>query len=458
MLYGHECPDRGTLGDSLGPGRLPNIREIPPGIAPPLSGTSALLLWSTDPGRSRSLPEAIVVGNGGTRDVLAWITTYAPSIRPFTSQVRVLELEQYLRDSEAWRVPTASGLDHALAGLMISEAMISGLDTATQRVSAIACQSTVAWALLRGTLLRGYWASAIAEHWQHARVITSQRERRLPWEDLHQASAVLAALGNADGGFRVPEANWQILEACDELRARGEVRRAWIGVSDEIAGVASRLRGPRESRLVAVEHLLDHVDLQERSLSVVDRFALAYCVSAIVPGSLAQSSLAARLLRGSPGALIWLSLCAGLHPEARVGYEFGGVGLRVVRDLLVPEPLVSRPRADIALAELEMLTMGNHRELELPTGSTSTISIEIAPGITTVVPWGTGRARLSGSDMLDSPVIGRPDELSREDMWRDLGATLMRASDLYFRLGLPRRDPQLELPLGGLSKKSRRRS
>jgi len=72
----------------------------------------------------------------------------------------------------------------------------------------------------------------------------------------------------------------------------------------------------------------------------------------------------------------------------------------VLRDLLVVDELVGRPRSDIAAEELEMLLRSDRGD-EFPVTSLSQLSVELEPGVWTVV----NCPRVHGSN--DCPIILR---------------------------------------------------
>ena len=69
----------------------------------------------------------------------------------------------------------------------------------------------------------------------------------------------------------------------------------------------------------------------------------------IGPGSFEHVELLLPYLNQYPTALIWYGLCAGLHPDSEVQQVGNCLGRRLVRDLLAPDPILSRPKYDIAV-------------------------------------------------------------------------------------------------------------
>ena len=53
--------------------------------------------------------------------------------------------------------------------------------------------------------------------------------------------------------------------------------------------------------------------------------------------------------------MLWYGVCAGLHPQSSVLSEFGGLGRRLLRDVLRREHILDRPDCDLAFDELQVL-------------------------------------------------------------------------------------------------------
>jgi hypothetical protein len=56
------------------------------------------------------------------------------------------------------------------------------------------------------------------------------------------------------------------------------------------------------------------------------------------------------------------------------------LGRRLIRDLLAPDPILSRPKYDIAVNELEV-HLDREEPLEFRTGSQNHIAVELLPGV-----------------------------------------------------------------------------
>lgn len=83
----------------------------------------SVVVWSSDPVEQPQTPSLIVVGDGGVREFLAWATTYAQELFPFTSFCRIADrslVELYMARQHG---PPCAVDDGVMAGLIIGEVL-----------------------------------------------------------------------------------------------------------------------------------------------------------------------------------------------------------------------------------------------------------------------------------------------------------------------------------------------
>ncbi|MFL6388684.1 MAG: hypothetical protein ACJ71U_14470 [Terriglobales bacterium] len=187
----------------------------------------------------------------------------------------------------------------------------------------------------------------------------------------------------------VPES---ILDACSDLFLKGELdSRRLYALDSEIPGIsdlAERIRGPREDRVLALERMAEN--LRTRSAGgnpITLAFAVGYLASQVGPGTLDHLHLLKPYLNLFPGVLLWYGLCAGLHGKSTVASHAGGLGRRVLRDLLLKETFLDKPTCDIAISELRVMTTKFRGSPEFLTNSHSQLEVEIVPCVKTVMRW-----------------------------------------------------------------------
>jgi hypothetical protein len=105
-------------------------------------------------------------------------------------------------------------------------------------------------------------------------------------------------------------------------------------------------------------------------------------------GSFEHIDLLLPYLDRYPTALLWYGLCAGLHPDSEIQQVGNCLGRRLVRDLLAPDPILSHPKYDIAVSELEV-HLDREQPLDFRTASQNHIAVELLPGVPAYLKWPT---------------------------------------------------------------------
>ena len=354
-----------------------------------------LLLWASEPKpvpapqSGEYLPDGIVVHPKQMREFLAWITTVAGGYRPFTAFIKVID-QQYLQRAIDPKEPNLGPFENAVAGLIIAEALtLAGPQRSLSALSLLPCESTYCYSFARALAL-GYASDGddpIAAPFGLARKLTRQPARRLNDELLSAPLKLLAGLASgreqSDLSRDIPAFIW---ETCRELQSEREITRSWRLLAE--VGILPHqpladLRGPREHRVRAFERILKSPN---RSDVVTSSFVAGLLADQISPGSFEHIDLLMPYLNQYPTALIWYGLCAGLHPDAETQQAGNCLGRRLIRDLLASDPLLSRPRYDIALGELEV-HLDREEPLEFRTASQNYIAVELLPGVPAYMKW-----------------------------------------------------------------------
>jgi hypothetical protein len=226
----------------------------------------------------------------------------------------------------------------------------------------------------------------IAAPFALARKLTRQPARRLGDESLSTTLKVLSSLATdqtLNHEERIPRFVW---ETCRELQFEREVKSSWGLISE--AGILpqqilSELRGPREHRVRAFERILHGPNRLEPTTA---SFLAGLLADQIGPGSFEHVDLLLPYLNQYPTALTWYGLCAGLHPDSELQQVGNCLGRRLVRDLLASDAIISRPKYDIALGELEV-HLDREEPLEFRTASQNHIAVELLTGVPAYMKW-----------------------------------------------------------------------
>jgi len=278
---------------------------------------------------------------------------------------------QFLCVDDKWRVRADAGAQRSVSAL-----------------SLLPCESTYSYSFARALAL-GYMRDGddpIAAPFALARKLTRQPARRLGDESLSTTLKVLSSLATdqtLNHEERIPRFVW---ETCRELQFEREVKSSWGLISE--AGILpqqilSELRGPREHRVRAFERILHGPNRLEPTTA---SFLAGLLADQIGPGSFEHVDLLLPYLNQYPTALTWYGLCAGLHPDSELQQVGNCLGRRLVRDLLASDAIISRPKYDIALGELEV-HLDREEPLEFRTASQNHIAVELLTGVPAYMKW-----------------------------------------------------------------------
>ena len=296
-----------------------------------------------------------------------------------------------------------------------------------EQITASACASVLSFVLVRELALYDRPLPAhlsLPSRWSYVREITRQRQRDVDGPAL---VSIVETLGGLIDERRSVPGILPIQFMCRELTERGELQSAASAIGPSFEKLVRGMGGTREERVDVFERAL-HGGLVVNDAQI-EAFALGYLASRINPGTLGHAALLAPVLQRSPAAMLWYGVCAGFAEGNGLLSELGGVGRRVLRDVHFEDAVVGRPRADIGGDELVMLLDGDRPERaeEFPVSSPSQLSVELIPGVTTVLNWSSrGRAR-RGSEGT---------ERTEDRAWieYELAASISRLVDLRRRI------------------------
>lgn len=356
-----------------------------------------LLLWAKEPmlpsdRRSSDgvLPDAIAVHAKHMREFLAWASTIIGGYRPFTAFFKVITREQTAL-ALVPREPSLGGFLNGFVGLIVGEMLSQGTGVKSfASLSLLTCQSTYSYSFARSLAL-GYGIfdnniDPVSAEWSLARSLTKQPIRKLSDETLRTALHVLGGLARGSGLLDKGDAPSLIREMCRELYSQGEITNTWRLTMEQIPSSAilwNEMKGPREQRVRAFERALKELNQMD---ALTASFVAGVLANQIAPGTFEHLELLTPYLRLYPMAVVWYGLCAGLHPDSEVLHVGNCLGRRLARDLLAGDPIVSRPKYDISVRELEVY-LDRQEPVEFRAASQSHIAVELLPGVAAYMKW-----------------------------------------------------------------------
>lgn len=396
------------------------------------------LIWRDDPEERPSLPVAVVVEARERRDFLAWVATYLRGFRPFTAHCRVIDASFAAKYLQREREVSLGRLENACLGVILGEAATEGYGQSDLRSPSLAvCMGTYSYAMSRalalGMLPRE--AQLVTEGWTSVRRIARYGRGPLDISALKEVWSVILGLSAGDdqrGYVEFPAAPTAIFEACRDLYETGEMQAprwtALVGDVPELRSVPAEMRGAREERVVAFEKALGVLGNQGWSRPHAG-FLCGFLASEIAPGSIDHLRLLSPWVRRFGSVSVWYGLCAGLRTDSDVRDHSSGLGRSILRDILWSESAVDRPRCDIAVSELEVLSGAVDHLLEFRTRNQGQLEVELIPCLNIWLRW------LPRSDSMEDFTRPSAEMEEKRRLFEELGLTLQKFSSLYARLG-----------------------
>lgn len=386
---------RKELADILnagGPSSRDNILESHDTLSP-FSGLYGLgssddleLLWKNDPFAERRLPAAIIVDRQDQKDLLAWINTYVPSIRPLTAYIRLAD-RQTASDFLGLRTSPRLGMfEGACLGMIIGETLTYiGNRGGVRNTSHIASLSTLSFAIARAVALglEKRFVSEVETSWSRTRELLGAASLPINARAIQTAWSVVRYLSKGD--IELPA--WQtpsqvVLEACSQILSSGEIHNHELeSLSREVpefAVLRNELGGPREERLALFEQAIKAIPRAARGNSNAE-FLCAYLASAISPGTLDHLHVLLPHVDTFPSLLIWYGLCAGLSRKQNFGPSLNGLGRRVQRELFREDHFLQTPSCDISFTELQIISKSARDWTDIPTSAAGQFVVELLP-------------------------------------------------------------------------------
>lgn len=370
---------------------------------PGLYGTDDIqLVWRDNPTDRPSLPVAVVLEKAQFRDFLAWVLTYLPNLRPFTSYCRVVDSRSAEIFIKRQAAPSLEKLEGACLGVILGEAATyyvdSHLDPKT--VSLNACASTYSFAMSRALSLGilNPDNDPVTNAWEALRTITKQPRLNLNVETLGILWSVIVSL-SSDSSYNLnsalPQPPPDVMRACEDLYKTGDIQsQQWTALTrmfPVIRDIKAKMSATREERVNSFERSIGSMFSSRADDPVTAGFLCGYLASQIGPGTLDYVSLLIPHLQTFRTALAWYGFCAGLQEHSSLQNYSSGLGRRIIRDILRNETILDRPRCDIALAELEVLLGPENQTTDLRTAYHGYLEAELAPCVTTIVRWPSSR-------------------------------------------------------------------
>lgn len=442
--------DFGDLLSEEGASRLNIETSVEADFPEPSNPNEILAVWSSDLEKTAQLPVALICQDGTQDDWAAWITTFAPRIRPFSAYMRLMTSTDFRRTSKRAPVPSIGELAWPQVGLVLGEVlMVSGLpDKSLETLPVTACMSTLSFVMSRTAAIYAdfeEWPDLVAM-WKSVREITKQSDRSVESALIARACATIMDASGFRGASKILTRNdMEVCEVCRRLIRSPQGIPNFLAGNKLFARAEAMMHGSREDRVLAFEDFVRKSDGISVHGQEVMSFMLGYLASRIAPGTIRHSSVLAPIVHRYPTSMLWYGFCSGFgeaDPDMRHARRRGGLDLplsarRVFRELLRPEPLLSVPGCDIGYLELLALSRTGGNPLEsLVRMTQGSVTVEFLPGVCTSV-------NVSPKPAEDSQVR----EFLQRDTITTMGQQIDRLSDTHRKLmALVTRGTKVEQP------------
>lgn len=394
--------ERGELADALrGVGNhRTGMMEIRSGRLPMRLRSPCVGVGYVD-GRSRSLPQFVVIPDADRREFFAWVSTYCPFATPLTQWCRVVDEEELARVQSLEVVPRYGGVASAWAGAIVGESILHlGAGSKLSELSVTALQARASFVAARAFGLWGSDKARIAAMGQHesARNILGLDSLGPNLKEHQEFWTILETLSN-EAGTRPPKFDFQlrlIIESCDDIRKSGFVSRPIMLKTMGELGWPEKLaefeQCGAEQRVTlfdkATERLVRFEPNIHQSLRALGEFMVAYFAARIGGSASAHIPLLTRLVGSHPMVALWYGVASALYKPEIWGAEFDGLGRLTLKELAFPLRFDDPPRCDIAVGELDVLIdpCADFQSLRFRGAMRKALNVEVALGVNVIIP------------------------------------------------------------------------
>jgi hypothetical protein len=353
-------------------------------------------------------------------DFYAWAASFLGAFRPLSSFIRVLAWNVFRAVYQ--RPPIVDLPIGPLIGAVLGETMVNATSRGfLDALPTTAFESTYFAAVMRALAFgpNPLLLKLVENGWHDTRELTEQPARRIPRSSLSKISLVVARL-MADNvlfsenlsGF--DKSTDRLVSACRELQFEGRISATlWRKITRESlqrSPLEDFASFPKERRVEVFEAALQLLMPAEEGEPFAE-FVVGYLAQLVSGGSLEHAHLILPIQERFPAAMVWYGICAGLTPGNRLQSENGHLGLKIQRRLLNATNLLGNPVCDIAYDEFKVLMRGARSGIVRQSHS-STLNVEIAPTINTLVRWPSRQSEQQRL-LLDEEkrAVGIPDRL-----------------------------------------------
>lgn len=381
-----------------------------------------LLVWEERP-HVPTLPDFLLVGDERKAEVIAWFSTYMPSLRPISKYTAIVTGDDWSQVvARKAKSPSAPQV-RASAGVILVEALFRsqgklGASTVSRKINVESLEETFSYAFFQG-LLRGCNDTelrTIYRTWRACELLRGGDEGagRLVSRSASDAFRYLFGLKSEEEGDTDLFGQQSVERiVMTEIAEQGEIAKETLARiakslkinAEEVYGVFS---GPRERRIESLQSAITAIAKSKGITGAQSDFYSGLLFSMAAPGSIEYLSLLVETFKVARGMAIWYGVFAGLHPKSEVLDYGNGVAIGAITDVMRSIYGSGKVEA-ISFEEYEILQTSK-RVLEWRAAAGTPLYIEIVPKVVTLIdakgtapltPRDTSRSRFSDEDIAE---------------------------------------------------------
>lgn len=343
-----------------------------------------VVVWADNPERDM-FPSNVFVPEEKQNEFFGWVGSFLSGIRPFTAYCRVSDLDTARAHLGRHRAPLPYRFLAGFVGAIIGEAATYSGATKVDRATGFkACAATFSFAVAKAAAIGApVDSNLIGRSWMRARQLTHQQRLLVGLDEIQRPLlALMAVTGNDRLKFDasvegVPNDLAEFVFDYARSGRASEQAQRFIGERfPDLNEAPARMQETREQRIQYLDSALRALaNSQDRAAS---SFIAGSLMSQIAPGTFDHVKILQPFSSRLPSSFMWYGLFAGLHEKTTLLNYGGGIGRRIVREITRPEHFLERPKCDIAIGELEVLSR-DVAGLDFRTGSSGQVEVEISP-------------------------------------------------------------------------------
>ena len=316
--------------------------------------------------------------------------------KPISAFVRVIP-DENLDALLDWGLGTEAAIEYeeAALGIVLGEAatQLATVDGVSRRrtgtrLSLISCLATCSFVLGRANALGWQFPERTAEKWFLARSVLGKPASTVRPETILAPWSILSRLGGSKT-LEQDASTAGISDICKGLHETGEVIESALASLTkgwpDLREAFNHMDGPLEDRTRWFDKAIGATMRKRREIPRSVVFAFALLASRISPGSFSHVGLLIPYLPKLNEIVLWYGFCAGVTRGSALSAYSGNLGRRVLRDLMTKDDVFSRPRCDLSVEELQVISASSAFVQTIPNAVPGRLLVEIGPGVNTIV-------------------------------------------------------------------------